>query len=72
MIGNNWFCVHVSMRPAGCMFFRLFGYGLWLASDKAVPMVFSERNGIYRTLRFGNWRFKALTPWWPPREKKHR
>lgn len=59
MIGNNRFGGHIEK---GLVFFRLFGYGLWLGSDRFIPVVYSERNGYVRTLRIGNWRLKALTP----------
>lgn len=60
IVGNNWFCLCVD---SGIGFFRFCGYGLWLGSYSVYPMLFSERNRHFKTLKIGRWRLKVLTPW---------
>ena len=51
------FCYGVGNR---LMWFRVLGYGLHI-SDKNVNLpLFSERNGLVKVYRIGNWGFKFL------------
>lgn len=55
--GNSSFCVGYGK---GLFYFRVFGVGLWFASYKHQPPLFSERNSITKTVKLGPWRMKYL------------
>lgn len=44
------------------VWFRIFGYGLKIADRIANPPLFSERNGITKSLRIGKWSIGTLKP----------
>jgi len=41
---------------------RICGYGIYVSDRQSVPALFSERNGLKRTLYFGNYRIQWLKP----------
>jgi hypothetical protein len=53
------------------VFFRVLGYGVWVASNEAHPPIFSERHGSGRAVGIGSWRLKVLRPD-PPRPPEPR
>lgn len=48
------------MNGHGVTWFRIFGYGLWVALDH--EPLFSERYGYRRVFRVGRLAFKVLKP----------
>jgi len=52
----------------GMFWLRVFEIGLWFASYRVHPPLFSERNGFVHTLSLGKWRVKAL-PFWENQKK---
>ncbi len=47
----------------GLYFFRVFGWGLWLADKREHRPLFSERNGYRKVLWLNkNWRVMLLRP----------
>lgn len=57
-LSNRFFFV----AERGVVYFRIFGYGLWLATYRRLPALFSERNGLdgLVVLKTKNWRVRAL------------
>jgi hypothetical protein len=47
-------------RGHGLWWFRIFGYGLHWKDTRIHPLIFSERNGLTKTLQIGHWSFKWL------------
>lgn len=46
----------------GSGWFRIFGYGIGYKDLRKHNLLFSERNGITKILRLGNYSFKLLKP----------
>ena len=44
----------------GLGWFRIFGIGLHWKDTTRHMMYYSERNGLFRSLRIGKWRIKIL------------
>lgn len=50
-----------ALRVKGLWWFRVFGFGLWAASFRQHPPLFSERDGSHRALSLGSWQLRLLT-----------
>lgn len=46
---------------ATVVYFRIFGYGLWLGSHRRFPPLFSERYGRVRAFHFKDYCLRVLT-----------
>ena len=54
--GNDYF---ITIDLSGGLFFRIAGYGLWFATYRCHPPLFTERNGletVWKWGRLGRWR----------------
>lgn len=54
----------------GWIWFRIFGFGLYIKNTKKVEPLFSERNDIVKPFKIGRYAIKGLTPPMPSIFKK--
>jgi len=47
-------------KTDGFFWFRIFGYGLVIKNIKKHHLLFTERMGIQKTFKFGNWIVRFL------------
>ena len=50
------------MFASGIFWMRLFGWGFHIKDITRRPLIYSERNGCYKILKFRRWRLRLLYP----------